>query len=155
MIYREKTCCFTGHRNIADKPAIARRILAAIDTLYGKGITDFISGMAAGFDILAARQVISFKENHGGVRLICAIPSRDQTVLWDEGSMIAYKSILDIADETVATGQWSMRDTMLRRDRFMVDNSSNVIAYLNKNSGGTFYTVNYARDQGLNIINLA
>ena len=37
----------------------------------------------------------------------------------------------------------------------MVDNSSVCVCYLNRESGGTAYTVDYARKNGLEIINLA
>ena len=44
---------------------------------------------------------------------------------------------------------------MHKRNRHLVDNSSICICYLTENSGGTFYTVNYAKKQGLTVINLA
>ena len=43
---------------------------------------------------------------------------------------------------------------MHKRNRHLVDNSSLCIAYLTKESGGTAYTVNYARQSGLTIINI-
>ncbi len=155
MFCREKTCCFSGHRNIKDKDAVSERIYSAISSLYQRGITHFISGMAVGFDMLAARQVIRLRSEHSEVRLICALPGRDQTVLWDEGSMIAYKTITEMADEVINIDMWSGRDALLKRDRYMVDNSEHIVAYLARERGGTFYTVNYARKKGLNIINLA
>ena len=44
---------------------------------------------------------------------------------------------------------------MHRRNRHLVDHSSVCICYLTGSSGGTAYTVNYARKQGLEIINIA
>ena len=44
---------------------------------------------------------------------------------------------------------------MQKRNRHLVDNSSLCISYLTSDSGGTAYTVNYAKAKGLKIINLA
>lgn len=45
-------------------------------------------------------------------------------------------------------------DCMHKRNRHLVDFSGYCIAYLNKNSGGTAYTVNYACQNDLEIVNL-
>ena len=46
-------------------------------------------------------------------------------------------------------------DCMHRRNRHLVDHSGTCICYLTKTSGGTAYTVDYARRKRLRIINLA
>ncbi len=157
MPHTYKTCCFTGHRDISgeEKEAVLKKIYKAISTLYENGTVNFISGMAKGFDLLAARQVIALRSEHSDVRLICALPCRDQTVLWDESEAIAYSAILEIADEVVYVSQFNQKGVMLRRDRYMVDSSDIVVAYLKRNSGGTYYTVKYAEKKGIDVINLA
>ncbi len=40
------------------------------------------------------------------------------------------------------------------RNRYMVDNSSKLICYYDGSSGGTRYTVGYAKKQSIEIINL-
>ncbi len=40
-------------------------------------------------------------------------------------------------------------------NRYLVDNSGVCVCYLTRDAGGTAYTVNYAKRQGLEIINLA
>lgn len=44
---------------------------------------------------------------------------------------------------------------MHKRNRHLVDNSSACISYLTENKGGTFYTVNYAKSKGVEVINIA
>lgn len=44
---------------------------------------------------------------------------------------------------------------MHRRNRHLVDNSGVCVCYLTRNSGGTAYTVNYAKKQGVNVFNIA
>ena len=51
-----------------------------------------------------------------------------------------------------------LKDTqgcMYKRNRHLVDHSGICVCYLTKDSGGTAYTVRYARTHGLEIINLA
>ena len=43
---------------------------------------------------------------------------------------------------------------MFKRNRHLVDNSSVCVCYLTKDSGGTAYTVRYAKEKGLEIVNL-
>jgi len=43
---------------------------------------------------------------------------------------------------------------MLRRDRYMVDHASLLIAAFDGSSGGTRYTVEYALNRGLSILDL-
>lgn len=47
------------------------------------------------------------------------------------------------------------RGCMHKRNRHLVDNSSACISYLTENKGGTFYTVNYAKSKGVEVINIA
>jgi len=41
------------------------------------------------------------------------------------------------------------------RNRYMVDHSCTCICYLTETTGGTAYTVKYAREKGLHIFNIA
>jgi hypothetical protein len=43
---------------------------------------------------------------------------------------------------------------MMLRNRHLINYSGYCIAYLSKDNGGTAYTVNFARQKGLKIINL-
>lgn len=43
---------------------------------------------------------------------------------------------------------------MFVRDRFMVDNCDVLVTYQRRKSGGTSYTVNYAKSKGINLIEL-
>lgn len=52
---RAQTCCFTGHRDIAQdkKQEVKRQLECVLRTLIGKGIRYFGSGGARGFDLMA------------------------------------------------------------------------------------------------------
>ena len=44
---------------------------------------------------------------------------------------------------------------MSKRNRYMVDSSGYCICYVTQKKGGSYYTMNYAKEAGLGIINLA
>ena len=59
------------------------------------------------------------------------------------------------ADKVVYISQDYTPDCTFQRNRHLVDNSSVCICYLTKHTGGTAYTVNYAKKKGCRVINLA
>ena len=150
-----KTCCFTGHRSITNTKQISREISAEISKLYNLGVRKFISGMAQGFDLLAAKEVAALKQKFKDIELVLAIPCRDQALRWNKQSQIIYQTLVRQADEVVYLSPYYNKYCMLKRDRYMVDNSGYVIAFLTKRAGGTFYTVKYAEKLERKIINLA
>lgn len=68
---------------------------------------------------------------------------------------LRYDDIKQKADKVVYTSQEYTRGCMHKRNRHLVDNSSACISYLTENKGGTFYTVNYAKSKGVEVINIA
>ena len=83
---KEKTCCFTGHREIPSGQR--RRIFAkteeAIEGLIKKGYLYFGAGGALGFDTIAAFAVLKLKERYPDIRLILVLPCFSQTRGWSE-----------------------------------------------------------------------
>lgn len=69
--------------------------------------------------------------------------------------MAEYKRIKAQADRVTYIARQHTPGWMHRRSRHLVDNSGVCIRYLTKNSGGTAYTVNYAKKHGLNVVNAA
>ena len=65
MAMKEKTCCFTGHRNLPLNKIeqITRNLDLAIENLINEGVSDFISGGAVGFDLIAASLIVAKKES--------------------------------------------------------------------------------------------
>lgn len=153
---KEKTVCFTGHRDLPDgsQPVMFRRLKMVIQALYHKGYRYFGAGGALGFDTIAAQAVLSLKEKCPDIKLILVLPCKNQTERWDEIDKRVYEDILTLADKVVYVSQYYQRGCMQKRNRHLVDGSSLCISYLNKESGGTAYTVNYAKQKGLEIISL-
>ena len=141
---KEKTVCFTGHRKIAieQQMIVADRLHSLIEKLILDGFTQFIAGGALGFDTLAALSVLSLKEKYPQAKLILALPCVTQTNGWSTEDIVVYVS------------QKYTRGCMFKRNRYLVDHSSVCVAFLTENKGGTAYTAEYARQKGLQVINL-
>lgn len=154
---RERTCCFTGHRRISNdevkevKTRLKHTISAAID----QGYLYFGAGGALGFDTLAALTVLELKKKYPYIKLILVLPCINQTKGWSKKDVEVYEQIKSRCDKYVYTSENYFNGCMQKRNRPLVDNSSLCVCYLTENRGGTVYTVNYARQKGLKVINLA
>ena len=146
------SCALTGHR---DLPADFdyEKLEKAIVNLMREGVKNFYCGLARGFDLTAAVYIIKHK-NEYGAKLIGCIPCRAQDRFYYEREKSRYAFALENCDETVCLAEGYYAGCMQARDRYMGDRADEVLCYLTKNSGGTFYTVNSARKKGLKIINI-
>lgn len=154
---KERTACFTGHRTIPflQRRKIEKRTEEAMIEAIEQGYRFFGAGGALGFDTLAAQTVLRLKKTYPQIKLILVLPCLSQTRGWKSEDIAEYERIKAAADKVVYTSQEYTRDCMFKRNRHLVDNSSLCIAYLTENTGGTAYTVDYARSKGLIIRNVA
>jgi len=155
---REKTCCFTGHRELPtgwSRWKLAARLEKAIVEQIEKGIQFFGAGGTRGFDALSAQAVLKLKKKYPNIKLILVLPCLTQTRGWPAGDVEEHEWIKAQADKVVCISQEYTKDCMFRRNRHLVDHSSVCICYKTKENGGTAYTVNYAKERGLEIINVA
>lgn len=150
------TVCFTGHRKIPPEQTdtLALRLKAELTKLIKDGYIYFGAGGALGFDTLAAQTVLELKAEYPDVKLILVLPCLSQTRGWSVRDIEIYEDIKSKADKVVYTSQEYTRGCMHKRNRHLVDNSSLCISYLTENTGGTAYTVDYARKNQLTVINL-
>ncbi len=151
---RPHTCCFTGHREIydEDRETLRRAVGREIEALIQKGYTSFINGGAVGFDLIAAGEVLRLKARYPKISLLLSIPSKEHedtrygTWQEDYNKAKAAATKVEYASELYRPG------CEHERNRKMVDWSSAIIVYCRKKSGGSFYTLNYAKEKGLQII---
>ena len=154
----EKTLCFTGHRIIAGAhyAAVCDSLEREIEKYISKGYTHFISGGAMGFDLLAATKVVEARLRNDKVKLIMALPCRNQTEKWKNSIDIAtYERMLRLADDVVYISEVYDKACMQKRNRYMVERSSAVIAYMTRAGGGTYATYKYAKNKGREIVNVS
>lgn len=157
MDLREKTCCFTGHRNLSsgEKLKVSVRLRRVIEEQIKAGVVFYGAGGALGFDTLAAQIVLDMKKEYPQLRLILVLPCEDQSRGWRSEDIAVYEDIKRRSDKVVYVSRQYTSDCMHRRNRHLVDHSGTCICYLTRSSGGTAYTVDYARRKGLCIINVA
>ena len=143
MDLRAKTCCFTGHRSLSgeEKLKAAVRLRRVIEEQIKAG--------------LAAQTVLEMKKEHPQLRLILVLPCEGQTRGWRSEDIAVYEDIKRRSDKVVYVSREYTPDCMHRRNRHLVDDSGTCICYLTRSTGGTAYTVDYARKKGLRIINVA
>jgi uncharacterized phage-like protein YoqJ len=130
-------------------------LLKEIENAYNMGFRYFYCGMAMGFDLLAAEAAISLKSKLKELKLIAVIPHPDQTRFWDEKDKELYNKVLKKANRRILLSDSYSRDSLLKRNDYLLVNSSLLIAFYNGNKrGGTYYTYRRALRKGMDVINL-
>ena len=161
---RQQTCCFTGHRpgklpwryDERDLRCVSlkARIADAVEVAYQGGYRHFLCGMALGCDLYFCECVLRLRQDHPDVTVEAAIPCPTQADAWPPDQRRRYREMVAACDyETLVSQQYSP-SCMLRRDRYMVDHASLLIAAFDGSPGGTRYTVEYAMRRGLEIVDL-
>ena len=159
----EFTCAFTGHRpksfpwkynEAAPDCVLLKAVLAKqIKTLAEGGVTDFLSGMALGVDLWCSQIVLGLRKENPALRLHCILPCEGQESKWTASAQEYYRSILVQANEVICVEQEYSRGCMLKRNLYMVDHSSVLLAVYNgKWRSGTAATMRYAQKMGREII---
>lgn len=151
-----KSMAITGHRpnvlgwgyNLRTKPYytlathIRKFILeSGIDTVY--------TGMALGVDTVCALVVLKLKSEGHDIKLICALPCKNQSCKWQQESIDEYNKILAKADVIhYVTNKEYTPSCMQLRNIYMVDNADILLGVWNGNRfGGTFNCLSYAKSK--------
>lgn len=162
-IMNSTTCCFTGHRpqslswgfNESDERCLKMKLQLKYEIVKAieNGYTTFIPGMALGFDTICAETVIELKKKYPNIKLIGAIPCKNQDKLWQKKDKERYKTLLKKLDGTRCIyDEYIGAECMLERNRYMINNSALVIALFNGKNGGTKKTIDYAREHNLKVV---
>ena len=151
-------CGFTGHRPEklpwgsreedprcqALKTMIAREIEQAADA----GADLFCCGMARGCDLYFAEAVLRMKAERPKIRLEAWLGCPEQASLWQEADRIRWQNVLNRCDNVHVVENYYSDGCLLRRDKAMVDEADELISVWDGSSGGTGWTVRYAKRQG-------
>ena len=141
---RRHRCCFTGHRPeklTQPEAVIIAGLEKEIRNAIADGFTTFISGMARGVDIWAAEIALRLRESNPAIHLVAASPYRGFESRWSADWQSRYNAILQQADLVRFVCPSYSRDCFQRRNEWMVDRSSRVIAVYNGEPGGTRNTI--------------
>ncbi|HBF3307630.1 TPA: DUF1273 family protein [Clostridioides difficile] len=171
MLYlksKEKTCAFTGHRT--DKlygsdlsntkyQMLAKLLRKQIITLIEVNNVDtFISGGATGFDTISFFTVESLKNKYSYINNILAIPFEEQSSKWNNCDKSRYERMLGKANQVIYVDKLDLYNKSKnkkytysykyqKRNEFMVDVSSYIIACFDGSKSGTLNCLNYAKEK--------
>lgn len=155
------TVCFSGHRpqklpwgdneDDARCRATKLRLISCVFAAYERGYRRFISGMAEGVDVMAAEAVLKLRELYPDVQLECALPYPNAEN--GTGELRARRlGVIRRADSvSIASPEYNSY-CMHKRNRYMVDSSTLLIAVYSGERGGTDKTIEYAKQRGLEIV---
>lgn len=108
-----------------------------------------------GFDTLAAQVVLDLKKEYPQIKLILVLPCANQTMRWNQRDIEVYDDIKSKADKVVTLSEHYYEGCMQARNRYLVQGSNYCVCYLKNVSSSTGYTVRYAEQQGLTVLNVA
>lgn len=150
-----RTCCFTGPRpknypwgsNKECAAKIEGKLKSAVQNAIEKGYRHFISGMATGIDLLAAKIVLQLRGEMPEMKITleAAIPFPLQSKRWEEETKHEYERLLFQCDKVHCVCIAFSLEAYKKRDKYMVDNSSLLIAVEGMPNGGAARTIVYAR----------
>ena len=125
-----------------------------MEAAYQENCRHFLCGMAQGCDLYFCESVLRLREVHPEVTLEAAIPCPGQDSSWPPAQRERYARLVAACDyETVVSAQYTP-GCMHRRDRYMVDRASLLIAAFDGTPGGTRYTMQYAMSRRVSIVDL-
>ncbi len=164
MTDKAKTCCFTGHRptklpwkydETNERCILLKEKLNDIaEALYLSGIRHFICGMAMGCDLYFCEILVALRQKYPDITIEAAIPCETQASRWRESERERYFRLVEQCNiETMVSRAYTC-DCMMKRNKYMVDKSSVLIAVFDGTLGGTMKTIMYAKKKKLDIIQI-
>ena len=155
------SCSFSGHRpeklpwgdNERDERCLALKdsIRQMVEKAYADGYRHFICGMARGCDTYFCEEVLQLRRRVQDITLEAAIPCLSQSDGWTAEQQARYRDLLDLCNYRTVVQEKYDPGCMHRRNRYMVDRSSLVIAAYDGLLGGTMQTLAYAMRSGLEV----
>ena len=155
---RRHRCCFTGHREHKlhrSEDEIRKDLEEAILLAIKGGFTTFITGMATGVDIWAGEIVLELKRQYPELKLIAAVPFEGFEKSWDSDWQNRYHILLERADLVQYICTHYANYAFQKRNEWMVNHSSRVIAVFTGEAGGTRNTIQYAMKKAVPVELLA
>lgn len=126
---------FCGHREISDAEKIREWLILQVEKSIEAGAKQFYLGGYGSFDQMAADVVYELKRKYPYIRSVFVLPYLDKKV-----DMKKYDETLYPDLETVPK-----RYAIVHRNRWMVDHSDILIAYVMHEWGGAAQMLAYAK----------
>ena len=160
-------CSFTGHRpgyfpfgydeNDSRCIELKGKIASVVRQLVEKKNVKILNtGMALGWDMWTAEEVLKLKKEYPDIELHAYVPYDFPNLKWKDESINRYYEILGQCQKVEVVKDKAVKTQLLHRNRLLVDNANIIVAYFDKDADtyGTAYTINYARQSHKPIINI-
>ncbi len=142
---QDKMVCFIGHRHLSatQVPWLTQKLKSIVRKLIEDGYCVFAVDGGPGFGTLAAQTVTACKEDYPHIRLLLVLPypSRPEDKNPDKSSD---NRMIRMADDTLYVSSRYVIGCMRKRDRYLVDNSSLCVCYLQNRHSNTYRIMRYA-----------
>lgn len=149
------TCTFAGHREVY-QANISEKLDEAISKILSSGDSafQFLVGGMGKFDEMCASAIRSAKKKYPNleITLSLVLPYMKQEV---NESKDYYELLYDDVIIPFELAGVHYKSAITKRNRWMVEQSDWLIAYVYREFGGALTTLHYAEKQGLQIINVA
>lgn len=153
IINKARTCAVTGHRILPIE--FNREALKEIfKKITDDGYDTFLIGMAIGFDTLCFNILEELKKENENIRIIACVPCPEQSERFSVFQKNEYDRMISVADEKIILSERYSAYCMKKRNKYMVDNCSLLIAFLNRDFGGSYNTVKYAEEKNVKILKI-
>jgi hypothetical protein len=149
------TVSFFGHRYIDNYFAVEKKLEELVrELLMTKTYVEFLIGRDGEFDQIVASTVKTVKRSVGdsnsALVWVMAYPKAEYSN--NEESFDDYYDEIEICE---ASSHCHFKSAIQVRNRNMVDRSDLVACFVERDSGGAYSTLQYARKQEKQVINLA
>ncbi len=137
------TVTFCGHRTTQDTPELRTWLAGCVEKLIWEGANTFYLGGYGNFDRIAASVVWKLKEKYPQIESVLVLAYLGRDVNAEHYDRTMYPEIEG----------GPMRFSIVKRNRWMVDNSDVLVAYIILDSGGAADTRRYAVRRKKRVIN--
>ena len=149
------TVAFFGHRHIDDFFRTESKLQDHIaELLRNNDYVEFLVGRNGDFDQMTSSTVLRCKRSvrNDNSALVLVLPYQTSEFQNNEDSFYRYYDEIEVCEEAIGA---HFKNAIQIRNRSMVNRADMIICYVNRNEGGAYQTIQYARKQGKTIINLA
>lgn len=153
-----RACCFTGHRSLPPETdfsyaALRESLSRAIDeAIRERDCMTFYTGGAVGFDLLAAELVLARRKTAPRPELIVCCPYCGHDAHFSADEKRRWAAVRERAKQTLYLADRYSPNVFFNRNRYMVDRSDVLIAYVRNPDSGSGQTYALAKQRGLDIL---
>lgn len=149
------TCTFAGHRDVfqADIPKKLDKVISQI-LAFGDNSYRFLVGVRGQFDEMCSSAVRKVKREHKDkqITLVLVLPYFSQELNTNKEYYDQFYDDVVIPSELADV---HYKAVITKRNRWLIEQSDILIAFVYRNFGGAYTTINYAIKKEKRVINLA